>query len=36
VSEKVRQTLGFLEKLTMAPAEVGPEDIAAIAILNDF
>ncbi len=30
VSEKVRQTLGFLEKLTMAPAEVSPEDIAAM------
>ena len=27
VNEKVRSMLGFLEKLTLSPVEVGPEDI---------
>ena len=27
VNEKVRSTLGFLEKLTLCPREVGPEDV---------
>jgi alkylhydroperoxidase family enzyme len=27
VNEKVRSMLGFLEKLTCSPSEVGPEDI---------
>lgn len=27
VSEKLRVTLGFLEKLTMAPGDVGPADV---------
>ena len=27
IDEKLRATLGFLEKLTLAPGEVGPEDI---------
>ena len=30
VPEKVRVTLGFLEKLTLRPAEVGPADIAPL------
>lgn len=28
VSGKLRATLGFLEKLTLRPAEVGPEDVS--------
>ena len=28
IDEKMRSVLGFLEKLTLSPAEVGPEDIA--------
>ncbi len=37
VNEKVRATLGFLEKVTRTPAEVGPEDILPLraAGLND-
>jgi alkylhydroperoxidase family enzyme len=27
VNEKVRATLGFLEKVTLSPSEVGPEDV---------
>ena len=30
VPEKVRVTLGFLEKLTLRPAEVGPADIVPL------
>lgn len=30
ISEKLRAMLGFLEKLTLRPAEVGPEDIAPL------
>ena len=29
INEKFRATLGFVEKLTLAPGEVGPEDVAA-------
>lgn len=28
IDDKLRSTLGFLEKLTLRPNEVGPEDIA--------
>jgi uncharacterized peroxidase-related enzyme len=30
ISEKLRAMLGFLEKLTFRPAEVGPEDAASL------
>ena len=30
VDPKVRATLGFLEKLTLAPAQVGPADVAPL------
>ena len=30
MSEKLRATLGFLEKLTLRPEELGPEDAAAV------
>lgn len=30
VSEKIRATLGFLEKITLSPTEVGPQDIALL------
>jgi uncharacterized peroxidase-related enzyme len=30
ISEKLRAMLGFLEKLTLRPAEVGPEDVAPL------
>ena len=30
ISEKLRAMLGFLEKLTLQPAEVGPDDAAAL------
>lgn len=30
ISEKLRAMLGFLEKLTLRPAEVGPQDIAPL------
>ncbi|MFL6193464.1 MAG: peroxidase [Thermoanaerobaculia bacterium] len=30
VSERLRAMLGFLEKLTLRPAEVGPEDVAPL------
>ena len=30
VSEKLRRTLGFLEKLTVSPSEVSPEDIESV------
>jgi alkylhydroperoxidase family enzyme len=30
VNERVRSTLGFLEKLTLSPAEVGPVDVAPL------
>ena len=30
VNEKVRATLGFLEKVTLSPAQVGPEDMAPL------
>jgi uncharacterized peroxidase-related enzyme len=30
ISEKLRALLGFLEKLTLRPAEVGPEDMAPL------
>ena len=30
IPEKLRAMLGFLEKLTLRPAEVGPEDIAPL------
>jgi alkylhydroperoxidase family enzyme len=30
VNEKVRSTLSFLEKLTLRPGEVGPEDVEAM------
>ena len=37
VNEKVRAMLGFLEKVTLTPAEVGPEDILPLRAvgLND-
>jgi alkylhydroperoxidase family enzyme len=37
VSEKVRATLGFLEKVTLTPEEVSPEDILPMSAvgLND-
>jgi alkylhydroperoxidase family enzyme len=37
VSEKMRSTLGFLEKLTTAPATVGPDDLEPMRIagVND-
>jgi alkylhydroperoxidase family enzyme len=28
VSEKMRTVLGFLEKLTLAPQDIGPDDVA--------
>jgi alkylhydroperoxidase family enzyme len=28
IDEKLRATLGFLEKITLSPADVGPEDAA--------
>ena len=30
VNEKLRATLGFLEKLTLSPGDVGPEDVATV------
>lgn len=30
VNERVRATLGFLEKLTLLPGEIGPEDLAPL------
>jgi uncharacterized peroxidase-related enzyme len=30
ISEKLRTMLGFLEKLTLQPAEVGPDDAVAL------
>src|SRR4030042_4751243 len=30
VKEKLRRTLGFLEKLTISPSEVSPEDIESV------
>jgi|SRR3954465_10888974 uncharacterized peroxidase-related enzyme len=30
ISEKLRVMLGFLEKLTLQPAEVGPDDAVAL------
>jgi alkylhydroperoxidase family enzyme len=30
VNEKLRRTLGFLEKLTISPGEVSPEDIESM------
>jgi alkylhydroperoxidase family enzyme len=30
VNEKLRRTLGFLEKLTISPSEVSPEDIESV------
>lgn len=30
ISEKLRAMLGFLEKLTLRPAEVGPEDVVPL------
>jgi len=30
IDGKLRLTLGFLQKLTMQPAEVGPEDVAPL------
>ncbi len=30
VDEKLRATLGLLEKLTLRPAEVGPDDVAPL------
>ena len=30
IDEKLRATLGFLEKLTLSPAEVGPADVAPL------
>jgi len=30
VNEKLRRTLGFLEKLTLSPGDVGPEDIESM------
>lgn len=30
IDEKVRATLGLLEKVTLSPAEVGPNDIAPL------
>ena len=37
ISEKMRHTLGFLEKLTTAPTEVGPADVepARLAGVSD-
>ncbi|GAB4581740.1 MAG: hypothetical protein Fur0022_44900 [Anaerolineales bacterium] len=37
LNEKVRAMLGFLEKVTLTPAEVGPEDILPLRAvgLND-
>ena len=30
IDEKLRVTLGFLEKLTLSPADVGPADVAPL------
>jgi uncharacterized peroxidase-related enzyme len=30
IDEKLRATLGFLEKLTLCPGDVGPEDVAPL------
>lgn len=30
VNEKLRATLGLLEKLTLSPADVGPEDVVPV------
>ena len=37
VNEKVRSVLGFLERLTVSPADVGPKDVESMrsAGLND-
>jgi alkylhydroperoxidase family enzyme len=32
VDERLRATLGFLQRLTLHPEEVGPEDIAALHV----
>ena len=30
ISEKLQKTLAFLEKLTLTPADVGPDDVAPL------
>ena len=30
IGEKLRATLGFLEKLTLCPSDIGPEDVAPL------
>lgn len=30
INEKLRATLGFLEKLTLCPGDVGPEDVTPL------
>ena len=34
IDAKLRATLGFLEKLTLRPAEVGPADVAPLRALG--
>ncbi len=34
VNEKLRRTLGFLEKLTTRPAEVSPEDVESMRLVG--
>ena len=32
IDEKLRVTLGFLEKVTLTPADVGPDDVAPLRV----
>lgn len=34
IDEKLRATLGLLEKVTLSPAEVGPDDIAPLLVVG--
>lgn len=34
VDEKLRATLGFLEKLTLSPADVGPADVESLRLMG--
>ena len=35
VDDRLRATLGFLEKLTLSPEDVGSEDVAAVRQVPD-
>jgi alkylhydroperoxidase family enzyme len=34
IDEKLRATLAFLEKLTLAPGDVGPDDVTALRVVG--